>query len=711
MPPRLTALRAVYLVALHHGLQIGPEKLQCAADVEPVAAILGLMSDAGLAGKLLRGKKWVDLAGLGSAIPALAEQKEGNWLIVASVVPNVDGSHSVAVLDPREEQRGLILKPRAEFEANWTGRLILCKRQYAQAEERQAFGLRWFMPEILRNKRYFRDVAIAALMATLISFSTPVFFNVLIDKVLPHHSYNTLYTLVAVYLAMLVFDSLFGYIRQYLMIFATNKIDANLASRTYDHLLRLPMHFFESSSAGVLARNMQQTESIRHFLTGRLFQIALDTVALPILLVGLALYSGKLTLVVLLFSLAIAVVIGLMIPAFRSQLERLYLAEGERQADLVETIRGVRAVKSLALEASRKNAWDRKVVNSVRRRGSVGTFGVIAGVITNALEKMMQITVLGLGAMDIFDGSISIGALVAFNMMSGRVTGPLIQIVAMINEYQQVALSVKMLGQVMDLAPERDANQHGIMPPITGDLVFDNVIFRYEGTVTPALNRVSFHITEGQMIGVVGRSGSGKTTVTRMIQGIHTPQEGLVQLNGNDIRHIDLRHLRRNVGMVLQDNILFRGTLRANIAAARPEASLEEVMEVARLAGADEFINRLPRSYETFVEENGANFSGGQRQRIAIARTLLTRPRLLIFDEATSALDPDSEAIIQDNLAEIAKGRTMIVVSHRLSSLAGADAIMVLDRGAVVDFAPHHTLLERCDIYRHLWNQQTRYAQ
>jgi ATP-binding cassette subfamily B protein len=303
------------------------------------------------------------------------------------------------------------------------------------------------------------------------------------------------------------------------------------------------------------------------------------------------------------------------------------------------------------------------------------------------------------------------GALVAFNMLAGRVTGPLVQIVGLINEYQQTALAVKMLGTVMDHPPERDPNQRGIRPVITGQLEFDNVSYRYDGSSTPALDRVSFKVEEGQMIGIVGRSGSGKTTATRIIQGICTPQEGLIRLSGADIRHIDLAHLRRSIGVVLQDNILFRGSIRDNIAAGKPDATLEEVMEAARLAGAAEFIDRLPLSYETMVEESASNYSGGQRQRLAIARALLLRPRLMLFDEATSALDPESEAIVQNNLSEIARGRTMIVVSHRLSSLVKSDAILVMDQGKVIDFAPHATLIERCEIYSLLWNQQTRHLQ
>ena len=705
-----TALRCLFLVAAHHGVTVPPEQLAVADAADTTGAVMRLMREAGMACRLLRHRSWADLTTLGSAYPAMAERTDGGWVIVASPIAAPDGQKLIAVLDPAREQAGFCLLPRAEFEEEWTGRLLLCKpARNREAEPAQPFGLRWFMPEILRNRRYLAHVAIAATMSNLIAFSTPLFFNVMIDKVVPHHSYATLLAVLLAFSVTVLFDGLFGYVRQMLMLFASNRIDARLAQRTFAHLLSLPMQFFEGTTAGVLLRHMQQTESLRHFLTGRLFQTLLDASALPLLLVGLAIYSTKLTVVVLLFACTIAGFIGVMVPTFRRQLHRLYAAEGARQADLVETIHGIRAVKSLALEPLRRKSWDAKVADSVRGRAAVGRVSAVAVVLTNGLEKMMQISLLGLGATSVFDGTLSIGALVAFNMLAGRVTGPLVQMVALINEYQQTALSVRMLATVMDHPPERDPRQQGIRPSITGQMEFCDVTFRYEGGAAPALDRVCFAVEDGQMIGVVGRSGSGKTTLTRLMQGIHTAQHGMIRLNGNDVRHMDLAHLRRSIGVVLQDNVLFRGTIQDNIAAARPEAPLDEVMQAARLAGAEEFIERLPRSYLTPVEENGTNFSGGQRQRIAIARALMLRPRLLLFDEATSALDPESEAIVQRNLAEIARGRTTIVVSHRLSSLVRADAILVLDRGAVVDYAPHPVLVQRCDIYRRLWQQQTQY--
>ena len=709
MSPRLTALRCLFVVAQHYGIQISPEQLANSDNDSLVKSVLIVMREVGLTGKVIRRQKWDALIALGSAYPAMAEQKDGSWVIVVGTVPTSDNEVSVAIFDPQKEAAGTALVSRDQFEGNWSGGLILCKRHYKLTDEAQPFGFRWFLPAIMRNGRYMRDMAILSMASSFVTFTTPLCFNIMLDKVVPHQSYNTLFALTVIFVTIAIFDGIFQYVRQVLMLFVSNKIDAHLASKTYDYLLHLPLPFFESISTGVLIRHMQQIEPIRGFLIGQLFHTLLDLTMMPVLLVGLMFYSFRLTMIVLAFSIIIAIIIAIMIPIFRRMLDTLYQAEGARQADLVETIHGMRAVKSLALESLRKKSWDGKVVNAIRCRNSVFYLSMAAGTLVSVLQKLMSITLMCLGVVEVFDGTLTIGGLVAFFMLSGNVSGPLLQIVSLINEYQQVALSVKMLGTVMNHPPERSTNERGIHPVINGEIAFDEVLFTYEGSVSPALNRISFKVEEGQMIGIVGRSGSGKTTVTRLIQGINVPQEGLIRLNGTDIRHVDLPYLRRNIGVVLQENILFRGTVRDNIAASKPDASLEDVMHAARLAGADEFIDRLPRSYETFVEESATNFSGGQRQRLAIARALLSRPRLLIFDEATSALDPDSEAIIQQNLDDIARGRTMVIVSHRLSSLVKADAILVLERGVAVDFAPHPVLIERCDIYRHLWQQQTRH--
>jgi ATP-binding cassette subfamily B protein len=698
LAPELTALRATFLVAAHHGLALSPDELPAIGQPDMVPAVVAALTAAGLEARAVTGGDWAAAIGLGTAYPALALRRDGSWLILVHAA----GEEAI-ILDPATEADGVKAVPAAAFMAGWSGTLLLVRRPPEAAPPR--FGLGWFIPAILAQKRLLAGVAVAALAVNLIGFATPLLMQVLIDKVVPHQAWNTLVAVIAAFLLLTAFEAAFGLLRARLMLLASNRIDGALGQRTFAHLLALPMAFFEAHPAGVLVRHLQQAEKLRHFLTGRLFQVALDAALLPVLLVLLAVYSGTLTLVVLGFSAAIALVIGAMVPAFRARLNRLYAAEADRQAHLVETLAAMRAVKSLAIEPARGAAWDRKLAAALVGHDGVGRVAALGNMATTTLERLMQLSVMAGGAMLVFAGELSMGALVAFTMLSGRVTAPLVQIVAMIHEYQEAALSVRMLGTVMDTPPERPPAR-AARPAIQGQLTFQGVTFRYPGAAMPALQDLSFTLEAGQVMGVVGRSGSGKTTVTRLVQAIATPQSGLIQLDGIDLRQIDLGHLRRHVGVVLQDNLLFRGTIRENIAAARPMASIEEVVAAARLAGAEEFITRLPGGYDTPVEEGASNFSGGQRQRLAIARALITRPPLLIFDEATSALDPESESIIQQNLASIAAGRSLLIVSHRLASLVAADRILVLDRGRALDCAPHAVLLERCEVYRHLWQQQ-----
>ena len=709
LAPQLTALRCVFLVAAHHGVQLTPEVLPTLVGGDMLGAVLAALGRAGFQARPLPRCNWAKATALGSALPAMAMMRDGSWVILVQAGPQ-SGAEAAAVLDPRCERDGVRWVPRDEFLADWTGTLVLA-RPAARAEAAEGrFSLRWFLPEILRHRSLFAGVGVAAVASNLIGFAIPLLLQVMVDRVIAHQAWNTMLVVVTVMVLLAGFDAGFGYVRQRLMMIASGKVDAQLGSRSFAHLLSLPLSVFETTAAGILARHMQQTEKLRQFLTGRLFQTLLDAALLPVLLVMLVLYSGTLTFVVLGFTAAIAACIAALVPAFRARLNALYAAEAGRQAHLVETLHNMRAVKALVLEPARQRAWDAGIAAAVRRQLDVGRVAALATAVTGLLDRLMQAAVLGVGAVLVFDGRLSLGALVAFTMLSARVSGPLVQIVTLINEYQEAALSVRMLASVMDRRPENAGQARPARPAISGDLAFQSVRFTWPGAVAPALDGISFAVSPGQVIGVVGRSGSGKTTLTRLIQGIERPQEGLILVEGIDIRHIDLGHLRRGIGVVLQENLLFRGTIRDNIAAARPEATLEEVVAAARLSGAEEFIQRLPLSYETAVEEGGANLSGGQRQRIAIARALLMAPRLLISDEATSALDPESEAVVNRNLAAMAQGRTLLVVSHRLSSLVRSDAILVLDQGRILDFAPHAALLERCEVYRRLWQQQTEHV-
>lgn len=704
--PTHTAIQCLTAIAQHHRMQVNPDRLiheYALDDEEPGdGLLLRIASDIGFKAKLAQ-FSWDELCAQQGVFPILARLNNGNSVIV---VGSMEGDR-VAILDPLENMGSVLSLSRDQFATRWQGQVLLLKRKVRLTDEHQPFGLGWFVPEILRQKIAFRDIAIAAIILQVLALASPIFFQLVIDKVLVHQSASTLWVLGIGILIAMIFESVFGYLRQILLMAATNKIDMRLTRRTFSHLLSLPIDYFESHSAGVIVRHVQQLESIRNFLTGRLFFTALDTVGLLIFLPILFYYSFKLALIVLVFAVVIAAVIAVLLPTFRKRLDKLYAAEGKRQALLVETIHGMRTVKALAIEPKQRRTWEHSSAAAINAHYQVGHLGIAGGSVTGFLEKILPVVVIVVGAQDVFDQTLTVGALIAFQMISGRVVSPLIQIVGLINEYQQTALSVRMLGEIMNRPPEGRIGAGGLRTRLEGEIVFDNVTFRYPGASITALDRASFRIPAGAVVGIVGRSGSGKTTLTKLIQGLYPVQEGVVRFDGVDAREIDLAHLRKQIGVVLQENFLFRGTVRENISMTRPDATFEEIVEAAQAAGADEFIERMPQGYDTLLEENASNLSGGQKQRLSIARSLLSKPRILVLDEAASALDPESEAIFINNLSRIAVGRTVVMISHRLSTLVNADAILVMQHGRLMDSGCHEELLERCSTYQQLWNQQT----
>ena len=703
-----TSIQCLTAIAQHHGLQINPERLineyALGAQEPGTLLLLRMAADIGLKAKVEQ-LSWKGLLAQGGVFPLIACMNDGTAMIVVGM--RADAGGRIALLDPSAAQAVVVLEDETSFCARWAGQVILVKREHKITDPDQRFGFTWFIPEILKQKAAFRDIFIAALAMHFLSLASPIFFQLVIDKVLTHQSETTLWVLAAGIALALAFDSIFGYLRQMLTLAATNKIDMRLTRRTFAHLLSLPIDYFETTTAGVVTRHMQQLEKIRHFLTGRMFFTALDTMALIIFLPILFAYSVKLALVVLLFTALIAAVIGGMVPTYQRRLNALYTAEGQRQAMLVESIHGMRTVKALAIEPSQRRIWDQRSAEAITMHFRVGRVSITGNAITDFLGKLLPVVIIVLGAQQVFDQTLSVGALIAFQMISGRVTGPLIAMVGLVNEYQETALSVRYLGEVMNRQPEGRVGAGGLRPQLDGEISFDQVSFTYPGATGAALNKASFTIPAGSVVGIVGRSGSGKTTLTKLIQGLYPLQEGLVRFDKVDAREIDLSHLRRQIGVVLQENFLFRGTVRENLSATKPDASFEEIVAAAQAAGADEFIERMPKGYDTLLEENAANLSGGQKQRLSIARSLLSKPSILILDEAASALDPESESIFIRNLSRIAVGRTVVMISHRLSTLVNAHAILVMQNGQLVDSGRHSELLERCETSQSLWNQQT----
>lgn len=707
-----SGLECLVAVARHHGLATSVEQLRrghlpvSEQRSDPPEALVGAACSLGLKARQAKQLDWAKLQRLSPTLPAIASLRNGNFIVVAGVRATEDGT-AVVVLDPCAEPKGVVFSlERERFEQTWDGGLILLKRRFALHDEQQPFGLRWFLPELFRQQRSLRDVGIAALVMNVLALALPIFIQLVIDKVIVHQGYSTLYVLTAGVALALTFDAVFSYLRQYLLLDATNRIDIRLAQRTYGHLLRLPIDYFERGTAGVITRHMQQAEKIRQFLTGRLFMTLLDATVLLVMVPVLFLYSVKLALIVLAFAAVIAGVMFALIPTFRKRLRALYNAEAERQAMLVETIQGMRTVKSLAVEPQRQRDWEDRSARAVNMHFGVGKISMTAHTAMGLLQQLMLVTVIAVGAYSVFEQTLTVGALIAFQMLAGRVVSPLVQMVALVHEYQEAALSVRMLGEIMNRPAEGLREAGGLEPDLKGRIELEGVTFRYAPGATPALERITLTLPAGKVVGVVGRSGSGKTTLTRLLQGLYPVQEGVIRFDGVDVREIDLAHLRGHIGVVLQDSFLFRGTVRENIAMTKPSAGLEEIVAAAQVAGADEFIERLPQGYDTPLEENAANLSGGQKQRLAIARALLPQPRILILDEAASALDPESEAIFLANLERLAAGRTVIMISHRLATLTKADAIIVLEQGRIADAGRHGELLQRCRLYARLWQQQ-----
>ena len=653
---------------------------------------------------------WEKLTASSSVFPCIAVKPDGKYAVLCGFRKKDKDSpaEEAVIVDPASDRYNtpehFDFYSREDFEKTFCGQFILLKKIYALSDEQQPFSLRWFIPEFIKNRAIFGEIALMVALLTVFSLVIPLFFQIVVDKVLVNQAYNTLNVLWVGMIVVIIFNALVNFIRSYLLLFATNKIDISTATKTFTHLMRLPVDFFERVPSGVLLKHMQQTEKIRGFLSGNLFFTILDVLALCIFIPFLLFYSVTLTLIVLGVSAVMALVIACLIKPFQRRLDELYQAEGKRQSMLVETIHGIKTVKSLALEPVERKIWDDSTAYAIKSYFRVGKISMTAQSISQMLEMFMTICVIGVGAHLVFNHVITIGALIAFQMLANRVTSPLVKLVGLIHEYQQIALSVRMLGVVMNTPAEPAGG--GVRNPLKGGIEFDNITFRYRPDLPEAIKRFSQEIPAGSTIGFVGRSGSGKTTLTRLLQGLYPVTNGVIKIDGIDIREIDKTHLRRNIGVVLQENYFFSGTVRENIALPKQNATLEEIIYAAKLAGADEFIQKLPRGYDTKLEENAADLSGGQKQRLAIARALLTNPPILIFDEATSALDPESEEVIRRNLKSIARGRTVLIVSHRLSIVSHADRILVLNHGELSAAGTHKELIAQPGIYREFWNQQ-----
>ena len=627
----------------------------------------------------------------GTPLPALARMRDGRVVVLAQA-----DAQRVLLQDPDGPQGGRPeIRPLAAFAADWSGELILVASRPGPAGETPRFDFSWFIPSLVKYRRLFGEVLVASCFLQLFALVSPLFFQAVMDKVLVHRATSTLDVLVLGLVVVVVFEALLGGLRTWLLGHTTHRIDVELGARLFRHLLSLPLAWFQARRIGDSVARVQELENIRGFLTGQALGALIDLVFSVIFLAVMLAYSLPLTLIVL-ASLPLYLGLSLaLVPVLRRRLDEKFARGAESQALLVEAVGNVQTVKAGALEPMVARQWDDRLAAYVSASFRVQTLAAQGHEAIGLIGKLVGAATLWWGAHLVMEQALTVGEFVAFSMFAQRVAQPILRMAQLWTDFQQVGLSMSRLADILDTHGEQPPSAAATLPPLAGAIRFERVDFRYRPDASPVLQGLDLDIRAGEVVGIVGRSGSGKSTLTALIQRLHAPQAGRVLVDGTDLALIDPAALRRQVGVVLQDNRLFHRSVRENIAITDPAAPLDEVIRVARLAGAHDFICALPQGYDTLVGEQGTGLSGGQRQRIAIARALFGDPRILILDEATSALDYESEAALAANMAEICRGRTVIVIAHRLSTVRHADRILVMDRGAVVEAGTHSQLLER----------------
>jgi ATP-binding cassette, subfamily B, bacterial HlyB/CyaB len=696
----------------HQGVELDPnEYRQTQGEAAPSAAALSLWAqNAGFWSRAVR-IRWRHLLRFQDAGPVVLLFADGSAGLLTGANP---AERFVFIANPcAPAGTPPVAVDELRLAEIWTGQAVLLRAARNATTTDAQFNLRWLARLVLQERRALRDIGLASLTISILTVFPPLLVMATVNKVLQFHSLSTLVLLSAVMAIVFAYETLLGYARRLIISVVGARLDTKLSLHLFNRLLRLPLDYFERHPAGETMYRVTQLYRVREFLTGKLLTTFLDLVTLGVLLPVLFYLNPILASVVLVCAVAIALIILAYLIPLRVLYMRVVAAETWKAAALGETIVGIRTVKSLGLEPQRRALWDERIAEAGKWRLAFGQLANWPQTLVNPIERLMVLGTMMIGAyLAMNDPSgYMVGGLFAFMMLSGRVAAPLVGLARLVEEYEEINAAIGEAGSVLNRPMESDAPSGGVRPRFAGAISFQDVTFTYAGSAVPALDRVSFAVPEGSMLGIVGRSGSGKSTIARLLQGINRDYHGFVKIDGADLREINLRHLRQSFGVVLQDNFLFRGSVRDNIIAGRPGLTLSDAIEAARLAGAEEFIECMPNGYETQIEEGSPNLSGGQRQRLAIARALIHDPRILILDEATSALDPQSEAVVSANLQRIAHGRTMVIVSHRLSSLTECDHILVLEQGKVADLAPHNVLLDRCSIYRQLWTQQNRHLE
>lgn len=631
-----------------------------------------------------------------------------------AIIINRDNTYSVLLKINNEAQRVLILDIKEgkskdisydELEELTDNKFIILAHNLINSQIK--FGFKWFFKEILTYKQVIAEVMLGSFIVQLFGLVTPLFTQVILDKVIVHRSLMTLDVLAFAFVAVMIFELLLNFSRKYIFIHTASKIDAKLGAKLFKHLFSLPFTYFENRKVGNIITRVRELDQIREFITNKSISVILDLFFSFVFLIMMLIYSRILTFIVILFVIVIGLLYLIITPELRERLEKKFQMGAQSNSYLVESVTGIQTVKSLAIEGSMQKKWEDYLAKFISSSFQLSNMGNIANAFSNMLQKAMTIAILYFGVKLVISNKLTIGQLIAFQMFSNQFSGPVLRLVNLWNEFQQCLLGIDRLGDILNTPVEIQPSQSITLPHINGAVKFDNICFKYSPNAPYAISNFKFFIKPGMSVGLVGRSGSGKSTITKLIQKLYLPNEGTIYIDGVDVRQMNPAWLRYNIGVVLQENYLFAGSIRDNISLPKPDASIEQIMHVAQMAGAHEFITEFPEGYETIVGERGSSLSGGQRQRIAIARALITNPRIFIMDEATSALDYESERIILNNMDKITKDRTTFIIAHRLSAVRNCDVILVMDKGHIIEAGSHEELIEKPKgYYRFLYSQQ-----
>ncbi|PML28894.1 type I secretion system permease/ATPase [Vibrio sp. 10N.261.52.A1] len=631
-------------------------------------------------------------------LPLIFCDHNGHYTILAKM-----NEEQALIQSPFGGQPGIVSLD--ELAIMWGGTVVFCHFK------QNRFDIRWFIPEFLRYRSLLGKILVFSLMLQLLALISPLFFQVVMDKVLVHSALSTLDVLVSVLVIVGIYEVVLRGLREYLFAHTTNRIDIRLGAKLFNHLLSLPLLYFKSRQVGTIVARVRELDSIREFLTSSAMTLGVDVAFSFVFFAVMRYLSSDLAILVLAtlpFYFFLAWGTG---KRLNGAVEHQFQCSAKNTSFMTESVAGIQTLKSLAIEPMMQRRWHGQVEEFVGANLRTQTINNLSTQSVQLLQKVTSAVVIWYGATLVMKLEITIGQLIAFNMLLSHVHQPLGKLVDLWQQYIQTRVGVEALGDMLNLPGEQESGAQKLEGGLKGKVAINHLIFRYSPDADPVLKGINLDIAAGESIGIVGPSGSGKSTITRVIQKLYLPEAGEILIDDIPLNDLSATELRSQIGVVLQENYLFNRTVRDNIALKDPSAEFDAIVNAAKLAGAHDFILKLPMGYDTVLSEGGTSLSGGQRQRVAIARALLGDPKILILDEATSALDDESQEIIQKNMAQICQGRTVITIAHRLSTVRGCNRIITVEAGMLTESGSHEALLEAKGTYSRLWQLQTELKQ